>query len=211
MPWSSVSGTIAGVSPKSRGRPPGRGRSQRPASGRSSGKARPAGAISGLVAEEDTGCWFDEPLPGDRRSWAVPPGHGTSHGLDLERLDPDDEDERSFLLEAQHLEMEEALERHEEMTGPDGEPVNPTLHVTFHQVIANQLLADDPPETWQTVQRLAGLGYDWHNVMHMVMGPVTGAVWEATAEKRPFNRADFVRRLRELPGDWPSPEELGPR
>ena len=84
----------------------------------------------------------------------MPPGHGTYQGLDLERLDLDlerldldDEDERTFLLAAQHLEMEEALERHEEMTGADGEPMNPRLHVTLHQVIANQLLADDPPET----------------------------------------------------------------
>jgi hypothetical protein len=55
----------------------------------------------------------------------VPPGHGTYQGLDLERLDPEDEDQRTFLLEAQHLEIEEALEHHEEMTGPDGEPVTP--------------------------------------------------------------------------------------
>jgi Domain of unknown function (DUF1841) len=141
----------------------------------------------------------------------VPPGHGTYQGLDLERLDPDDEDERTFLLEAQHLEMAEALERHEEMTGADGEPMNPTLHVTLHQVVANQLLADDPPETWHAVQRLAGLGYDWHNVMHLVMGPVAEAFYETMAEKRPFDRADYVRRLAELPGDWPPPEELGLR
>ena len=163
------------------------------------------------MAEEATDCWFDDPLPGDRRSWAVPPGHGTYQDLDLELLDPDDEDERTFLLEAQHLEMEEALERHEEMTGPDGEPMNPTLHVAMHQVVANQLLADDPPETWQTVQRLAGLGYDWHNVMHLVMGPVTEALHETMAEKRPFDRSDYVRRLAELPGDWPPAEELGLR
>ena len=42
--------------------------------------------------------------------------------------------------------MEEALKRHEEMLGPDGKPVNPTLHVALHAMIANQLLADDPPE-----------------------------------------------------------------
>jgi hypothetical protein len=80
--------------------------------------------ISGRVPGEGTDGWFDDPLPDDRRSWAVPPGHGTYQGLDLERLDPDDEDERTFLLQAQHLEMEEGLEHHEEMTGPDGEPVN---------------------------------------------------------------------------------------
>jgi hypothetical protein len=66
--------------------------------------------VTARVAGEVTDCWFDDPIPGDRRSWAVPPGHGTYHGLDLELLDPDDEDERTFLLEAQHLEMEEGLD-----------------------------------------------------------------------------------------------------
>ena len=194
------------MSPKSRGRPPGRGRSRRPAPGR-----RAARRLPGPDAEEITDCWFDDPLPDDRRSWAVPPGHGTYQGLDLDRLDPDDEDQRTFLLEAQHLDMAEALKRHEEMPGPDGKPVNPTLHVALHAMIANQLLADEPPETWQTVQRLAGLGYDWHNVMHLIMGPVTDAVYGALSERQPFDRADYVRRLAELPGDWPPPEELGLR
>jgi hypothetical protein len=167
--------------------------------------------VAAWDADEITDCWLDDPLPGDRRSWAVPAGHGTYRGLDLERLDPDDEDERTFLLEAQHLDMEEALKQHEEMPGPDGEPINPTLHVALHGMIANQLLADEPPETWQTVQRLAGLGYDWHNVMHLIMGPVTDAVHGALSERQPFDRADYVRRLAELPGDWPPPEELGLR
>jgi hypothetical protein len=143
-------------------------------------------------------------------SRAAPPGHGTYQGLDLELLNPDDEDERGFLLEAQHLEMAEALERHEEITTESGETVNPRLHVTLHGVVANQLLADDPPETWQTVRRLAGLGYDWHNVMHMIMELVSQDFYRVMAEKRPFDRADYVRRLNALPGDWPPPEDLGP-
>ena len=194
------------MSPKSRGRPPGRGRSRkagrRPASGR-----RPVTGVTAW-AEETTDCWFDEPIPGDRRSWAVPPGHGTYHGLELERLDPDDEAERTFLLEAQHLEWEEALEAHEEVINDSGETVNPTLHVALHGLIANQLLNDDPPETWQTVQRLAGLGYDWHNVMHMVIGPVSAFLQQAMTG-RPFDRDVYRQQLNELPGDWPPPEEIG--
>ena len=166
-------------------------------------------AASGRAADEITECWFDVPLPGDRRSWAVPSGHGTYQGLDLELLNPHDEGELTFLLEAQHLELEEALESGEEILNADGEPMSPRLHVTLHVVVANQLLADDPPETWQTVQRLAGLGYDWHNVMHVIMGPVSEAVYQTLAEKQPFDRADYVRRLAELPGDWPPPEKLG--
>ena len=49
------------------------------------------------------------------------------------------------------------------------------------------------------------------NVMHLVMGPATEAVYETLAKKRPFDRSDYVRRLAELPGDWPPPEELDPR
>ena len=194
------------MSPKSRGRPPGRGRSRkagrRPASGR-----RPVTGVTAW-AEETTDCWFDEPIPGDRRSWAVPPGHGTYHGLELERLDPDDEAERTFLLEAQHLEWGEALEAHEEVITDSGDTVNPTLHVALHGLIANQLLNDDPPETWQTVQRLAGLGYDWHNVMHMVIGPVSAFLQQAMTG-RPFDRDVYRQQLNELPGDWPPPEEIG--
>ena len=84
--------------------------------------------------------------------------------------------------------------------GSCGETINPTLHVTLHGVVGEQL------ETWQTARRLAGLGYDWHNVMHMIMGPVSESVYQAMARKRPFDREEFVRQLNELPGDWPPPE-----
>ena len=171
---------------------------------------RAPGTVSAWPDAETTDCWFDDPLPGDRRSWAVPPGHGTYQGLDLERLDRDDEDQRMFLLEAQHLEFEEALKGDEEVT-VGGEPMNPRLHITLHQVVANQLMADDPPETWQSVQRLAGLGYDWHNIMHMISALVAEDVHRATTERKPFDREDYARRLGALPGDWPPPEELGLR
>jgi hypothetical protein len=87
-----------------------------------------------------------------------------------------------------------------------GQTANPRLHVAMHQVVANQLLADDPPEAWQTVQRLAGLGYDWHNIMHMIAALVTEDVHAALQEHRQPDPADYTRRLNELPGDWPPPE-----
>jgi Domain of unknown function (DUF1841) len=159
---------------------------------------------------QGTDCWFDEPTPGDRRSWAAPAAHGTYQGVNLELLDPHDEHELAFLFRAQHLEWEEAFESGQEILNDADEPTNPRLHIILHVVIANQLLADDPPETWQTVQRLAALGYDWHNVMHLIMGPASESVYRTLAQQQPFDRADYVRQLAELPGDWPSPEELGP-
>lgn len=158
-----------------------------------------------LFDAETTDCWFDEPDPGDRRSWAVPPTHGTYDGLDLELLNPDDEDQRGILMQAWHPEFAEAFHSDEDVL-VDGQPVNPRLHVVMHQVVANQLLADDPPETWQTVQRLAGLGYDWHNIMHMIASVVTDDVYRALKEHQRHDPADYARRLSELPGDWPPPE-----
>jgi hypothetical protein len=163
-----------------------------------------------LGAEEMTDCWFDEPDPADRRSWAIPTGHGTYQGLDLELLDRDDEDELTFLIEAQHTEFEDALRRHDDMI-VNGEPVSPRLHIAMHQAVANQLLADDPPGTWQTVQRLISLGYDWHNIMHMISALLTEDVYQAMTEHRRPDPADYARRLNELPGDWPPPEALGLR
>jgi Domain of unknown function (DUF1841) len=198
------------MSPRSRGRPPSRGRRQQP---RRPG-ARPGGPHLSAVSaggeapgyeEETTDCWFDEPEPGDRRSWALPRAHGTYQGLDLELLDPGNEDERALLIEALHLEFADALHGEDDVI-VDGETVNPRLHVAMHQVVANQLLANDPPQTWQTVQRLAGLGYDWHNIMHMIAALVTEDVYLALTEHRQPDPAAYARRLSELPGDWPPPE-----
>ncbi len=139
----------------------------------------------------------------------MPSGHGTYQGLDLELLDPADEDQRIFLIEAQHPESEDALRTDQEMA-VGGEPFSPRLHITLHQIVAGQLLADNPPETWQAVQRLATLGYDWHNIMHMIARLVSDDIYGAMSEHQPFDPGDYARRLSELPGDWPPPQALGP-
>ena len=200
------------MSPRSRGRPPGRGRRQQPRrpGPRPGGPhlaAVPAGGEPLRNEEEATDCWFDDPEPGDRRSWAIPRAHGIYQGLDLELLHPGDEDDRALLIEALHLEFAGALHGEEDVI-VGGQTVNPRVHVAMHQVVANQLLADDPPETWQTVQRLAGLGYDWHNIMHMIASLVTEDVYGALTEHRQPDPAPYAQRLSELPGDWPPPETL---
>ena len=198
------------MSPRSRGRAPDRRRRQqaRRAGARRGGPhlfAVPASEATPGYAEETADCWFEEPEPGDRRSWAVPPVHGIYQELDLQLLDPGDEDDRALLLEALHPEFADAPQGDDDVI-IDGEPVNPRLHVAMHQVVANQLLGNDPPETWQTVQRLARRGYDWHNITHMIASLVTEDVYGVLQEHRQPDPAGYARRLHELPGDWPPPE-----
>ena len=186
------------MSPLSRGRA-GRGRRRQPASRPATARtADAADPESGLDFEEATDCWFDEPIPGDRRSWAIPPAHGTYRGLDLERLNPHDEDELQPLIEAMHDGDEPS----------DEEEFSPGAHVAMHHAVARQILTDDPPNTWQTVQRLAGLGYDWHNIMHMIAALVAQDVQAILVEHRQPDPQDYARRLDELPGDWPPPDAL---
>ena len=56
--------------------------------------------------------------------------------------------------------------------------------------------------TERTAVRARGLGYHWHNVMHLVMGPVTEAVYETLAEKRPST-------VRTTCGGWPNCRAAG--
>jgi hypothetical protein len=57
----------------------------------------------------------------------------------------------------------------------------------------------------------AGLGYDWHNIMHMIAAVVSDDLYQAMSEHRPFDPGDYARRLNELPGDWPPPQALRPQ
>ena len=66
---------------------------------------------------------------------------------------------------------------------------------TFPAVVASQLLADDPPGTWQAVPWLSALGYDWHNVMHMIAVVVSDDLYRAGQEHRQFDSGDYARRL----------------
>jgi hypothetical protein len=163
------------------------------------------GFTPGPVVADDY--WFEDPVVDDRGSWPIPAGHGSFRGLELEFLDPADEDQLMLLLEALHPEMADALRAGDELVR-DGEAINPRLHISMHQIVANRLLANDPPETWPAVQRLAGLGFDWHNIMHMIAAVVSDDIHAAMTEHRPFDAADHARRLEELPGDWPPPDQL---
>ena len=147
---------------------------------------------------------FDEPAAGDRQAWAVPRGHGTWQGMDLESLDPGDDDELGFLLQALHGRGD--LPASGPGPGSPDHAGNPRLHLMMHQIVARQILDDNPPQTWQAVQRLAGLGYRWHDIMHMIAGLVSDDVHRALTGQAHPDSADYARRLDELPAGWPEPQ-----
>jgi hypothetical protein len=141
-----------------------------------------------------------------RRAFAIPPIEQPPEDLVLEWLDPADEDDRAILLEAAHPE----LDTDAETMVIGGEEMNPRLHLTMHEIVAKQLIDDDPPEVWQTAQRLRRLGYRQHEILHMLASAITGEIWRALRGERGYDRAAHVAALAALPESWERQRPGGP-
>jgi len=135
----------------------------------------------------------------DRRVFAMPYYGTTIRGEDFPKLDPADPDERSLLIEGEHPEYHQALG--DPAFGGEIDGVNPRLHLTMHEVIANQLWTDDPPEVWQAARRLRDRGMDRHDVLHELCGVLTEHMHPVLAQKEPFDLDAYRGELNSLGRD----------
>jgi hypothetical protein len=135
----------------------------------------------------------------DRRVFAVPGGHGLFRGVDLALLDPLNADDRRLLIEAEHPDLADAVERGEQVVVIDGEEVNPRLHLMLHEVLTEQLLNDDPPEVWRAARRLIGAGYERHEIFHLLGSALAPQLWRVMTENQSFSNEGYVAALAQLP------------
>jgi hypothetical protein len=137
-----------------------------------------------------------------RRVFAAPPQQGVFREMNLGLLDPDDPDERRLLIEAEHPELADALERGEEVVRIDGDEINPRLHIAIHEIVAQQLWDNDPPEAWLTAQRLLEAGHPRHEVFHMIGSALVPQFQQVLQEGKRTDRDAYVRALEALPDAW---------
>jgi hypothetical protein len=132
----------------------------------------------------------------ERRMFAMP-YFGTRIGDDdYPRLDPNDPDQRGILIEGEHPEYHEALAD----PGFEGEidGVNPRLHLVMHEIVANQLWDDDPPEVWQAARRLRDAGHDRHEILHAIAELVVRHVHAGLVGQK-FDIEQYRSELNQLP------------
>ena len=134
-----------------------------------------------------------------RRAFAVVRASGEFDGVPLGFLDPADEDERALLIRAEHPELALAIERGDEEIEVDGRAINPRLHLAIHEIVANQLWEDDPPEAWQTARRLLDAGYGRHEILHMLGSAVATTLWLTLEERGSGGSEAYVDALERLP------------
>jgi tetratricopeptide (TPR) repeat protein len=145
--------------------------------------------------------------PADRQGWLFPLAPGMFDGIRLDRLDPSDEDDRTILIRSEHPEFDDAFEQEDVATGSPGETMNPRLHVVLHEAVANQIWHDDPPEVWQTAQRLTAAGYERHEVLHMLASVLVEEIWSVQHDGAPYDRDRYLAALEELPASWKAERE----
>ena len=145
----------------------------------------------------------------ERRAWAFPPTEGVVDGIDLAVLDPAAPDDRSLLIRCEHLEFAEALDSGLDEIVVAGQVMNPHLHLTIHEVVANQVWEGDPPEVTETARRLDRSGYDRHEVFHMIGSVMSEEMWLVMRHHQQADLGQIKRKLAALPGSWESQRDGG--
>jgi hypothetical protein len=128
----------------------------------------------------------------ERRMFAAPAVRTRFGDEEFPFLDPSDPDDRGMLIEGEHPEYHEALADPEPDT-VDG--VSPRLHITVHEIVANQLWDDDPPEVWQAAKRLSATGMDRHDVLHAIGEVLVQHLHEALTGSGPSDPARYVEQI----------------
>ncbi len=77
-------------------------------------------------------------------------------------------------------------------------PFNPHLKAVILEVVENQLCEGDPPETWQTLQRLLAAGYSRKQATEMIGSAVVEEIWAVLHDHKPFDRVRFIALLEQL-------------
>ncbi|WP_029536239.1 DUF1841 family protein [Saccharopolyspora spinosa] len=188
-----------------------RGRKRKPMkSGRSRQSSRSPGYASppGPPAEGDVdpAAYLDDVPPSadkaevesilDRRMFTVAYQSTVIDGERFDWLNPADPDERALLIKGEHPEYHESLADPLFEGELDGH--SPRLHLTMHEVIANQLWDDDPPEVWQAARRLRDQGMNRHDILHRLAAVLTKHMYPVLAKHEQFDTEAYRRALNEL-------------
>jgi len=82
---------------------------------------------------------------------------------------------------------------------PKHEESNPRLRAAFLEVVDNQLKANDPPETRQTLDRLITQGIAQEDAKIYISQAVCFEVFNLLKHNKPSDQTRYIRNLQRLP------------
>jgi hypothetical protein len=73
------------------------------------------------------------------------------------------------------------------------------LRATLFEVIDNQIRANDPPETRQTLDRLMKEGNTREESLKLIGCALVNEIYDVMKSETPFNAARYISNLKRLP------------
>jgi len=118
--------------------------------------------------------------------------------LDQESLSEEDQLLAEIMqLHPEHYDLWERLDEvSDEELQRDGS--NPVMHVLLHQIIENQIVAQDPLETAETLGHLVQQGLSRHEAVHKIGEVLVGDITELMQTHQTFDNQRYVQNLRQL-------------
>jgi hypothetical protein len=121
------------------------------------------------------------------------------NGIECASLDPNSDHDRRIGIDAAHAALIAEIET---TYDPDADfDAQVRLHLTLHQIVADQLINDDPPVVRETAVRLLDDNHDAHEVLHMI---AFVGMEHVRSDASIGEGADEAYRLalEALPGSW---------
>ena len=91
-----------------------------------------------------------------------------------------------------HFENSEILDGREYEAGAT---FNPFLHISTHQMVEDQLLADSPAEAALLCEAMEGRGFPRHEAIHFIIMILLHVMFASASGNRPFDAARYRRLL----------------
>lgn len=82
--------------------------------------------------------------------------------------------------------------------GAGGRGANPHLKETVLEVVESQLRENNPPETWQALERLLAAGYTRTAAVELIATALVEEIWQMLHERTPYNPVRFKAALDKL-------------
>jgi hypothetical protein len=125
--------------------------------------------------------------------------------LDVRRVEPREAREAKRVLKGMNFDgrFDLRIDGFEMAAAPKpgpGEPeTNPAVGRAILEAVDNQLKADDPPETRQTLHRLMTEGFSQGDSKTMIARAMCVEIWDIMKNETVFNLERYLRNLKNLP------------
>ncbi|GAA5158597.1 MULTISPECIES: hypothetical protein [Amycolatopsis] len=126
----------------------------------------------------------------ERRQFAIPSVYTEIADEEVE-LDPSDPEQRRLLVIGEHPDFQESL-------AEDDLDEEAFLRLAAHTTVVDQLWDDEPPEVWQTAQRLLARGLHRADVLAQLAGVLEERLETGEGDSLEFDLDDYLRALDEL-------------